>query len=113
MTKQAWRITPKTTLGKWSVGLIIAMPILFIIGTSFPNSLYKSIPAGDTILTDIAWRPALALTMLAGMVAGISAFITGLLAIIRHKERALLVYVSSSIGALLVLFLTGEILFPH
>jgi hypothetical protein len=55
----------------------------------------------------------LALTMLAGMVAGISAFITGLLAIIRQKETALLVYVSTVIGALLTLFLAGEIVFPH
>jgi hypothetical protein len=47
------------------------------------------------------------------MVAGIAAFITGLLAIIRQKEHALLVYISSSIGALLVLFLAGELLFPH
>jgi Na+/melibiose symporter-like transporter len=113
MTKQPWRVTPKTTLGKWSVGLILAMPILFIIGTSFTNSLYQSIPAGETILKDIAARPALALTMLAGMVAGISAFITGLLAILRQKENALLVYVSTVIGALLMLFLTGEIMFPH
>ena len=113
MTKQPWIIVPKTTLGKWSVGLIVAMPLLFIIGTSFTNSLYKSIPAGGTILADIAARPALALTMLAGMIAGISAFITGLLAIIRQKERALLVYVASSIGALLLLFLAGEILPPH
>ncbi len=113
MTKQPWRIMPITTIGKWSVGLIVAMPLLFIIGTSFTNSFYKSVPAGGTILADIAARPALALTMLAGMVAGISAFITGLLAIIRQKEYALLVYVSSSIGALLVLFLAGEILFPH
>ncbi len=108
-----WSIMPKTTLGKWSVGLIIAMPLLFTIGTSFTNSLYKSVPAGGTIWADILARPALALTMLAGMIAGIAAFITGLLAIIRHKEHALLVYISSSIGALLVLFLAGEILFPH
>jgi hypothetical protein len=113
MSRQTLSITPGTTLGKWSVGLIVAMSILFIIGTSFTNSLYKSVPAGGTILADIAARPALALTMLAGMVAGISAFITGLLAIIRQKEHALLIYVSSSIGALLVLFLAGEILFPH
>jgi len=113
MTKQPWRITPKTTLGKWSVGLIVAMPILFVIGSSFTNALYKSVPAGGTILADIAARPALALTMLAGMVAGISAFIVGLLAIVRQKENALLVYVSTVIGALLMLFLAGEIVFPH
>jgi len=89
------------------------MPILFIIGTTFTNSLYRSIPAGDTLLKDIAARPALALTMLAGMVAGISAFITGLLAILRQKDNSLLVYVSTVIGALLLLFLAGEIIFPH
>jgi hypothetical protein len=100
-------------LGKWSIGLIVAMPILFTIGASFTNSLYKSIPSGDTILADIAMRPALALTMLAGMVAGISAFITGLLAVIRQKENAPLVYISTSIGALLILFLAGEVIFPH
>ena len=113
MRKLLWRITPRTTLGKWSVGLIIAMPILFFIGSSFTDSLYESVPAGGTILADIAERPALALTMLAGMAAGISAFIVGLLAIVRKKERALLVYVSTLIGALLTLFLAGEIIFPH
>ena len=103
----------KKSLGKGSVGLIVAMSLLYIIGTSFTNSLYKSIPAGGTILADIAARPALALTILAGMVAGISAFITGLMAIIRQKEHALLVYVASSIGALLLLFLAGEIFPPN
>jgi hypothetical protein len=111
--KQPWRFTPKTTWGKWSVGLIVAMPILFFIGSSFTNSLYHSIPAGETILKDIAARPALALTMLAGMAAGIAAFIIGLLVIIRQKENALLVYVSTVIGALLIVFLTSEIVFPH
>jgi hypothetical protein len=113
MKKQSLRITPKTTLGKWSVGLIVAMPILFIIGTSFTNSLYQSVPAGDTIMADIAGRPALALTMLLGMVAGIAAFITGFLTIIRKNENSLLVYVSTALGAILMLFLAGEILFPH
>ena len=113
MIKQLWKIIPTTTLGKWSVGLIIAMPILFVIGTSFTNSLYKSVPAGNTILADIATRPALALTMLVGMAAGISAFLTGLLAILKQKDYALLVFASCSIGALLLLFLVGEILFPH
>ena len=104
---------PKTALGKWSRGFIAAMPVLFFIGASFVNLLYKSVPAGNTILEDIARRPALALAMLAGTVSGISAFITGLIAIVRQKERAPLVYVATIIGALLLLFLIGEILFPH
>jgi len=106
-------LIPKTKPGKWSLGLITAMPTLFFIGASFTNSLYKSVPAGSTILEDIAKRPALALTMLAGMIAGILAFIVGLIAIIKQNERALLVYVATSVGMLLILFLIGEVLFPH
>ena len=113
MMKRSLRIFPITALGKWSVGLIIAMPLLFFIGASFTNSLYQSIPAGNTILEDITNRPALALTMLAGMAAGISSFVTGILDIIKQKEYSLLVFISSIIGALLILFLAGEILFPH
>lgn len=104
---------PKTTLGRWSLGLIAAMPVLFFIGMSITNFLYESVPAGNTILEDIAGRPALALAMLVGMVSGILAFITGLTAIIRQKERSLLVYAATTIGALLILFLIGEFIFPH
>lgn len=113
MTKQPLRIVPSTTLGWWSIGLIVAMPLLFLIGASFTSSVYGSVPAGGTLFEDITVRPALALTMLAGMAAGISAFILGILAIIRQKEKALLVYVSTVLGALLLLLLAGEIVSPH
>jgi hypothetical protein len=106
-------ILPKNRLGWWSIGLIVAMPVLFFIGMSFTNLLYESVPAGGTILKDIAVRPALALTMLAGMVSGISAFAIGLIAIIRQRERALLVCCSTLIGVLLIVFLLGELLSPH
>ena len=113
MNEQFRRIWPDTVLGKWSFWLAIAMPILFIIGSSFTNSMYAGVSSGETILADIAARPALALTMLAGMGVGIAACITGLLTIIRQKERAILVYLSTVAGALLILFLIAEILFPH
>ena len=103
---------PMTALGKWSVGLIVAMPILFVVGASFTDSLYPAAPAGNSILEDIVARPALALTMLAGMTAGILAFITGLVAIIK-KERAILVYIACIIGTLLLVFLAGEFISPH
>ena len=107
------KVTTNQPLGKWSIGLIIAMPILFFVGASFADSIYDSVAGGGTILEDIAARPALALTMLAGMAAGISAFVTGLLGIIRKQERALLVYASTIIGALLILFLAAEVISPH
>jgi hypothetical protein len=89
------------------------MPILFFVGLSIKNLLYEAVPAGDTILEDILTRPALALTMLSGMAFGILSFITGIISIIRQKERALLVYIATMIGGLLILFLLGEISFPH
>ena len=104
---------PKTKLGKWSFGLILTMPLLFFIGTSFTNSLYASVPAGGTILADIASRPALALTMLLGFASGISAFFTGLIAIIKQKERAILVYIATIVGAALIIFIISEIVAPH
>lgn len=104
---------PKTKLGKWSLCLIVAMPILFVIGVSFTNTLYDSVPAGGTILKDIVSRPVLALTMLAGMFFGISAFATGFMSIIRKNERSPLVYIATIVGAMLILFLIGEIIFPH
>ncbi len=100
---------PKTTLGKWSLWLIIAMPVLFFVGSSLANSLYASTPSGNTILEDISRRPLLASTMLVGMASGILAFVTGMISIFQKKERALLVYLSTIIGLLFVLFLVGEI----
>jgi hypothetical protein len=113
MSERSWRIIPGTALGWWAVGLIIAMPFLFLIGSSFSNSLYELVPSGKTLLADISARPFLALTMLAGMAAGIAAFIIGLFAIFKPKEKALLVYLSTVIGGLLILFLIAEVAFPH
>lgn len=106
-------LVPKTSLGKWSLGLIVAMFTLFIIGTSSVNVLYGSVPAGNTIVEDILIRPVLAIAMLAGMFSGISAFFTGFIAVIREKDSAFLGYVVVIIGALLSIFLLGEAIFPH
>ena len=113
MSERSWRLIPRTTPGRWSVGLIVVMPILFVIGFSLSGSLYESVPAGGTIPADIAARPFLALTMLAGMATGILGFITGLLAIVKQKEKALLVYISTVIGGLLILYLIAELAFPN
>lgn len=112
MRTPSWRTLPITTLGWWSLALIAALPVFFLFGTSFASYLYESVPAGESLLADIAARPALALTMLAGMVSGMAAFVTGLLAVFRHKETALLVYISTLVGALVTLFLAGEIMLP-
>lgn len=113
MKERSLRFPPGTTPGWWSIGLIIAMPILFAVGSSFSDTLYEAIPAGKTILADISARPFLALTMLAGMATGVSAFITGLISLLKQKEKALLVYASTLIGGLFILYLAAEMAFPH
>lgn len=113
MNKQPSSIMPVTRSGKWSVWLIVVMLLLFFIGGSLSRSLYDSVPAGNTIMEDFSGRPALALSMLAAMLGGVAAFITGLWAIFKKKERALLVYASSLIGAMLLVLLVGEFIFPH
>ena len=109
----SWNITPTNPLGWWSLALIILMPVLILIGMSFTDTIYAGVSAGGTILKDIPARPALALTMLTGMGSGIAAFITGLLAILRQRERAVLVYIATLIGGLFVLYLAAEAKFPH
>ena len=113
MKREFLNFVPKTGLGKCSVMLIIAMPIFFALGSSFANSLYRSVPSGNTILADIMARPALALTMLTGMAAGVAAFVTGSIAMFKQKDNTHLVCLATILSALFVMFLIGEIAFPH
>lgn len=113
MTKRSLKILPETKPGKWSLGLIILMPILLFIGTSLIAPLYESVSAGGTLIADLTARPLLTLFMLGGMAAGISGFATGLIGIIKAKEKALLVYLSTVIGALVTFFLISLMIFPE
>jgi len=76
-------ILPKTPLGWWSVGLVIALIVLFAVVPEVP---------GEEIT---ALGRALAIGF-----AGISgaAFITGLVGIVKRRERSILVFLSTAIG---------------
>ena len=99
-------ILPKTMLGKWSIGLAISFIVLFALvsvlgatgqegGPTFFSNLYLAIPG------------------LLAAISGFAAFLTGLLSIIFLKERALLVFISSAIGLLLILFILGDFFNPE
>ncbi|MFC1640719.1 hypothetical protein ACFL2D_01570 [Patescibacteria group bacterium] len=88
------------------------MPVLFATGMLFVD-VYESVAAGDTIFSDIGSRPGVAVPMLAGFASGIVAFILGLIAIVKKEERAILVFASTIIGALLIVFLAAEVVLPH
>jgi len=74
---------PNTALGKWSVILIVLSFIFFIILYSFIASGQRG---GD---------------------------FTGITSIIRNRERAIFVYISTVIGFFVLFFFLAEILFPH
>ncbi|MDK2849637.1 MAG: hypothetical protein PWR32_304 [Candidatus Woesearchaeota archaeon] len=101
---------PKTKLGKLSIALIVLIPALFFIGM---HSVVFYGPSGKTILQDIILRPAVSLPMLTGFLFGILAFLFGIIALIKKKDLSVLVFISTFIGFLFILFLLGEVLFPH
>jgi cytochrome bd-type quinol oxidase subunit 2 len=98
---------PATSLGRWSVALVIAMFVLFVVafgvvifghqtgGETFTDNLYISIPMSGAVF------------------AGIASFITGLIAILKQKERSVTALISTGIGLCLLIFILGEFLFPH
>jgi hypothetical protein len=50
---------------------------------------------------------------LISLIAGIGALVTGLISIIREKDRGILVFIAMLFGAFVLAFLVGEILIPH
>jgi len=103
---------PKSNLGKWSIGLIVIVPILLYIGMSIVN-FYGAVPAGNTILQDIIVRPGIALPMLAGFISGITAFFTGIISIIRKKDYSIFVFLSTAIGFFVLLWCLVQFLFSY
>ena len=97
---------PKTLLGKWSIGLAVASIVLFILLQFFVASGLRD---------SYTFISGLLLTIpvpLAG-ISGISAFFTGIIGIIKSRDRSVLVFLSTMIGLFVILFLLGEVLFPH
>jgi len=86
-------VLPKTLLGRWSVGLVIGSLLFFGLGEAIVG------PGPD-------FNMALA-NILDGVDAGIAlgAFVTGLIGIIKRKERSILVSVAMAIG--LAFFIGG------
>ncbi len=99
-------ITPKTQPGRWSVGLIIAFLLLFI---SFQLLVASGQRGGETFFSN----PVLTIPIVFAGISDICAFFTGLLSIIRKKERSILVFLATMMGFFVLVFVLGEILVPH
>ena len=94
-------IAPKTILGKWSVGL----NSFFLIAIITSIVLVKVL--GILSFDDHWWDITVPITFLASIIA----FIVGIMAVKKNKERSILVYLSILIGLLTILFIPLHSLF--
>jgi len=93
-------------LGKWSVRLIVAFAVFL---ASFGILVASGQRGGDTFFSN----PILTIPGLLAATSGIAAFITGLISIVRRKERSISVYLAVTLGLIVLVFVLGEIIFPH
>jgi cytochrome bd-type quinol oxidase subunit 2 len=100
------RLFPKTTLGKWSTVLIIVFLISMV---KFYLLIYSGQRGGETFFSN----PTLSVPILIAGGAGITAFFTGIISILKQKERSVIVFITTAIGFVVLFFALGEILFPH
>lgn len=98
---------PKSKLGRYSIFAILLFVLFFILGRSI--TVVKGPFESPSFFNDPI--PAV-LTIIAGL-WGVFAFFSGLIALIKNRERAIPVFISTLIGLFILIFWLGEILSPH
>jgi hypothetical protein len=94
-------VLPRSLLGKWAVGLGAAFLFFFVLS----NILMVFFHLGP--------GPIGPMIVLVSLIVGLGALVTGLISIIRYKDRGVLVCIATAFGVFVLLFLIGEILIPH
>jgi len=79
-------ILPKSLLGWWSIGLVVANILFFVLSQVI-------LGPGPDYNMPLAYTLTIVLAGIAG-----AAFVTGLVSIIKSKERSILVFVAMAIG---------------
>ncbi len=99
-------LVPRTESGRWSLGLIAG----FVAGLSCFAVAVATGQRGGEGFFDNLWLTG---PMLAAFAAAVGATTTGLVAIVRQGERAVLVILGVLVGSLVTLFGVLEVAFPH
>jgi hypothetical protein len=100
------RLIAATVVGRWCLALF-ALGVLG--GIAMMVSVGSGQEGGETF-TDNWWISGPALVAGLGLVG---AFATGLFAITRRRERSVAVLFVTAVGAIVTLFIVGEISAPH
>ena len=97
---------PQTRFGKRSVWLLVALAVFMGV---FRINVLLGQRGGDTFFSN----PSLAIPILLAGSSGIAAFVTGLISIIREKERSISVYLAVAIGIIVLIIALAQIISPH
>lgn len=98
------KLLPKTSLGKWSVAMMISCLVLFVIGSVLP---WKPGYSGFQIVVHNPLQAVITVLMLA---VGIAASGTALISIVKNKERSILAFLAMLVGLYTILGFFGSLL---
>lgn len=84
-------LLPKTRSGKWSVVLSIAFVILIYLKIRYP------LPAPTFFIAAL----------------GLAGFGNGIVAIMKNKDKSVLIFLPILVGLVIILWITAEMIFPH
>jgi hypothetical protein len=93
-------------LGKRSAWLLVALAVAL---ASFRILVISGQRGGGTFFSN----PFLAVPMLIAGISGIAAFITGIISIVREKERSISVYLAVAFGLAVSIVTLNQIISPH
>ena len=103
-TKHRSLVWPVTRLGWWAIGLVALYAVLSILNTAVFMRVTFSEQVTRTVL------PYYGIFMI---LCGLAGAIIALVAIIRKKERSILVWICLLPGLFVLFLVFGELLFPH
>jgi len=99
-------ILPKSYPGKWSIGSLAAFVVFFV---TFQLLVASGQRGGETFFSNLV----LTIPILLAGAAGVLSFLTGIIGVIRNRERSILVFLAMLVGLFVLLFSIGEVAFPH
>ncbi len=97
---------PTTYLGKRAAWLIVSFAVSL---ASFRILVASGQRGGDTFFSN----PILTVPGLVAATSGIAAFVTGLISIVKRRERSISVYLAVAVGLIVLIVALAQIISPH